>query len=371
MTGWLIGLIVALFVAIVAAVWLCLRLNSFQQKFDVAQTTFKKTVDDLSRLPDKLEGQHTALLQEKDLRLATAESESQQLKTRIQEYQQHIKGIDTSLDTIRKDAVSEVKTMADVMQPVIAMFKTPQTAGIQYAEPALEILLKTHLGEGLYERKPQALAAGNEVVDFIIKLPDCIIPIDSKFPEAVYRQWVDAKDEQEAKPRWRAFREAVINQMEATAKYIRPEVKTTDYALLFFPSDVIWQQAVLVSRWYGEENPLPKKSQDLRVFCCSAQTLMPYIGLLRLGLRNLRVSEDVKAVQRQIDQLNTIFKKFVIDWGILKRHVGNANQAMLEAEGARGNYAALQRGVDQLAGHKPSAEEFQSLVSNDAAVTKG
>ena len=156
--------------------------------------------------------------------------------------------------------------------------------------------------------------------------------------------------------------------MEAAAKYIRPEAKTTDYALLFFPSDIIWQQAFLVSQWYGEDNPLLKKSQDLRVFGCSTQTLMPYIGLLRLGLRNLRVSEDVKAVQRQIDQLNATFKRFVADWDILKRHIGNANQVVLNAEGSKGSYGLLQRAVDQLATHRSESQETESSTQMDAMI---
>lgn len=350
-------------VLLASVIQLYSRLKTVQLKFDVVQARFAEAVTTLSNLETKLSGQHTAVVSEKDRMLTAVDTESRELKAGILAYQLQIKAIDDSLRSISDDAVAKVKTMAEAIQPVIAMFKTPQTAGIQYAEAELELLLKTHLGDGLFERKPSALASGNDVVDFIIKLPDCIIPIDSKFPEAVYRQWVDAKDEQESKTRWRAFRDAVIRQMEATAKYIRPEVKTTDYALLFLPSDVIWQQAFLVSKWYGEENTLLKKSQELRVFGCSTQTLMPYIGLLRLGLRNLRVSEDVKAVQRQIDQISTVFKRFTGDWGVLKRHLGNANQAMLDTEGAKGSLASLQRSVDQLGGHK-LVEESTKLAAS-------
>jgi DNA anti-recombination protein RmuC len=350
---------------------LATRLAAVQARFDALQDHFEKAATGLNELQAKLGGQHDAVVSEKDRMLTAVDAESKQLKEGIQLYREQISNIDRNLKSISEDAVNEVRVMASFIRPVIAMFKTPQTAGIQYAEMELELLLKTHLGESLYERKPPALAAGNEVVDFVIKLPDCMIPIDSKFPEAVYRHWVDAKDEQEGKVRWRAFRDAVIHQMEATAKYIRPEAKTTDYALLFVPSDVIWQQAFLVSKWYGDDNPLPKKSQELRVFGCSTQTLMPYVGLLRLGLRNLRVSEDVKAVQRQIDQISTVFKRFAGDWGVLKRHIGNANQALLDAEGPKGTFSALQRGVDQLGAHQLGEEASGKLSVPPEAVPIG
>jgi len=323
-------------------------------------------VNDLRTLKAHLEGQHTAVLSEKDRMLASAKFDSQQYAQRTKEYEQRFRRIDESLDSISEKAINEVKNMTGVMQPVIAMFKTPQTAGIQYAEAELELLLKTHLGDGLYERKPRHLAVGGECVDFIIKLPDCVIPIDSKFPEAVYRTWTDAKDETEAKPRWRTFRDALLKQMEATEKYIRPEAGTTDYALLFLPSDVIWHQAFLISDWYGEKNPILHRSQELRVFGCSTQTLMPYIGLLRLGLRNLKVAEDVKAVRQQIDQLKTSFGRLAQDWGKIRTHIGHAQTAVSEAEGPKGGFAAVQRDVDRLTGHeieKPEIPDVTTRVS--------
>jgi len=333
MVGWFAAAIIVIVIVVIGAVSLMRALKS------------------LEAIGSKLEGKHNAVVQEKDRMLSAVEITNQKLRDLVTEQQGRVKTIDDSLRLISADAVAQVKNMSAVIQPVIAMFKTPQTAGIQYAEAELELLLKTHLGEGLYERKPSHLASGSECVDFIIKLPDCVIPIDSKFPEAVYRAWTDAKDETEAKPRWRTFRDALLKQMEATAKYKRPEAGTTDYALLFLPSDVIWQQAFLFSQWYGEENPILRRSQELSVFGCSAQTLMPYIGLLRLGLRNLKVAEDSKAVRQQIDQLKISFERFTTDWGIARTHIGNAQAMVSNAEGPRGSLTAVQRDVDRLTSH--------------------
>lgn len=323
----------------------------------------------------KLEGQHSAVVSEKDRMLSSAELANRKLSDWATEYEQRIKKIDDSLGSISQQAVTEVKNMSGVIQPVIAMFKTPQTAGIQYAEAELELLLKVHLGNGLFERKPSWLSVGSETVDFIVKLPDCVIPIDSKFPEGVYRSWTEARDgEVESKSRWRLFRDAVLRQLEATSKYIRPEAGTVDYALLFLPTDVIWHQAFSVDRWYGEENPIPRRSQELRVYGCSAQTLMPYIGLLRLGLRNLKVAEDVRAVRQQIDQLKTSFGRFDEDWRVLRKHLGNAQNMASEAEGTKGSFSALQRDVDRLTGHEQEIVEgvgLQRIPTEEAGTERG
>lgn len=351
---WLMGLTGCVVVGVLA--WVAYL---FLQK---ALTKLMEGLERLRGLESELRGQHQAVLSEKDRMLSAAESQGRTLQERKQELEGQISGINQSLATIRQEAVSKVSNLSEVIQPVIAMFRSPQIAGIEYAEAELDLLLKAHLGDGLYEQKPRLLASGNDIVDFIIKLPECMVPIDSKFPEATYRSWIEAPDDLEAKPRWRLFRDAVIRQLEATSKYIRPEVGTTEYALLFLPSDVIWHQAFAVGRWYGEENPIPRKSLEVRVFGCSTQTLIPLLNLLRLGLRNLKISEDIKGVQRQIQQLGTSFDRFIKDWGTLGTHLRNAYNAALEAEGAKGSLAALQRVIESLGGSKP---EGSSLVSSE------
>lgn len=320
------------------------------------------------RWESEIKGKYSEIDIAKTAISSTKDTERENYKKRVTELETQIKGINVSLQSISSEAVAQVKSMSSAIQPVISMFRTPQTAGIEYAEVELEILLKTHLGDGLYERKPRHLASGNETVDFIIKLPDCLIPIDSKFPEAVYRAWVEAT-EAEAKAKWRVFRDAVIKQLENTSKYIRPEAGTTDYALLFLPSDVIWQQAFLVNKWYGEENTVLKRSQEVMVFGCSAQTLMPYLGLLRLGLRNLKIAEDVKAVQRQIDQLTPSLGRFNKDWETLKKHIDDAANVTSAVEGPKGSLAALQKTIENLTKHGEKAAEL--LPSHDGNKLEG
>ncbi|MDP3723333.1 MAG: DNA recombination protein RmuC [Candidatus Omnitrophota bacterium] len=366
-----IFLAVMIVVSIVTYYWG--RARGISEKLPDALTKgeLADTVRELQNLKSQLEGQHTAVVSEKDRMLSSANAENQRLRDLATENEQKMRQINDSLTTISQQAVTEVRNMSGAIEPVIAMFKTPQMAGIAYAEASLEVLLETHLGNGLYERKPRLLASGNETVDFIIKLPDCVVPIDSKFPEQKYRAWVEAP-EAEVKVRWREFRDAVIEQLNKISRYIQPGLGTTDYALVFFPTDAVWHQAFVVTKWYGEDNPLPRKSQELRVFGCSSQTLMPYLGLLRLGLRNLRLSEDVKGVQQMVSQLETSWGQLEKDWGTLLGHLRNAYNFASGMIGSRGSLSQVDTVVGELSKSRSKTDEgSQVLLENQPIESEG
>lgn len=328
------------------------RINRRRERIPVDTAT-----QELKTLSAELRGRIDALVGEKDSRAKDLDREREAYKSLTTQWDVRVSAINSSLETISKHAADKVEDMANQLKPIISIFRSPQTAGIEFGEAELEMLLKTRLGESLYVRKPRLLAVGQEVVDFAITLPECIIPIDSKFPSATYKAWAEAATETEARPAWRAFRDAMLNQLDATAKYIKPDAGTTDYALLFVPSDIIYQQAFLSSRLYDQENPIPKRAQELQVFGCSTQTLMPYFGLIRLGLRNLKIADDVKGIRQQIEQLDVLFRSFDGDWKVLRGHIDRLAKHVESVSGDRGTKTRLEKAVRRLASPGTSEEE--------------
>ena len=165
----------------------------------------------------------------------------------------------------------------------------------------------------------------------------------------------------------------MLEELDAVSKYIRPDLGTTDYALLFFPTDNVWHQAFVANKWYGEENPIPSKSQQLRVFGCSAQTLLPYLGLIRLGLRNLRIAEDVKGTQGLIDQLRTAWSQLKKSWDTLLGHLQNAYNLALGMLGPKGSLSQVEQVVDNLSkvtkdSGEPNRESLERQLTETGAV---
>ncbi|HEX9780277.1 MAG TPA: DNA recombination protein RmuC [bacterium] len=312
------------------------------------------TKQELRELLAKLEGRFDSILSERQTGQQALERQRQADREQLAVWKEQLGAIADSMKRLEDSAMGSVDDMTNTLKPIVSIFRSPQAAGIEFGEAELELLLRTHLGEGLYLRKPQHLAVGQDVVDFAVQLPDCLIPIDSKFPSASYRSWVEAPPE-EAKAAWRTFRDELLRQMQATAKYIRPEAGTSDYALIFLPSDVIYQQAFLTQRILEQDNPIPRRAQELKVFGCSPQTLMPYMGLIRLGLRNFKIAEDVKAIRSQIEQLDVVFRLFGQDWEVLRGHLDRLVKHVERLSGGRGSYGRMQEAVRKLTEHDAPA----------------
>ncbi len=356
--------IVLTLVAIAAVVLMIrseLRAKRFSQAADAAARTAQGVAEiaqtmkgELSTLTSELRGRYDALSAEGQSRTREAQKQSDVYKDLTAKWDERVASINEALTKLSVDATQRVSEMAMTLKPIVSIFRSPQAAGIEFGEAELEMLLKHHLGESLYLRKPRQLAVGQDVVDFAMKLPDCLVPIDSKFPSASYRAWVEASGE-EAKAAWRSFRDQLLKQMVTTAKYIKPDVGTTDYALLFVPSDVIYQQAFLTQRIYDQDNPIPQRALELQVFGCSTQTLLPMFGLIRLGLRNFKIAEDVKGIRSQIEQLDVIAKTFGEDWKVLRGHVSQLANHVDKLSGERGSFARLGEAIKRLHGHAPSA----------------
>jgi len=309
--------------------------------------------DKLEKLAGKLEGYYDSLTTQAEARVSEREAEVTRYKELTTDWRTRIEEIGTSLSKLSTDASQKVGDMASLLKPIVTIFRSPQTAGIKFGEGQLELLLRAHLGEGLYVRKPALLAVGTDVVDFAIKLPECLVPIDSKFPAAYYQAWMEAsegKTAEEAKSAWRAFRDQLLKQLETTSKYINPRAGTTDYALLFVPSDAIYLQAFVTEKLYDLDNPVPRRTAELQVFGCSPQTLMPIFNIIRLGLRNLRVAEDVKEIRQHIDELDRVFFKAFLgeDWGILRRHVENLKGLVDRMGTDRGSVGRLGEAIRKL-----------------------
>lgn len=343
MNAWVIGLLAVI----------CVLLGWLVLSSERRRRALEREVDArFGQWRGQVEGKYQEVDQAKRDQLAGLQQERNAYRDLASRWDETVRSIEQKLDRISKDAMGTVEGMGALLKPIVSIFRSPQAAGIEFGEAQLELLLKTHLGEGLYARKPRGLAVGNETVDYAVTLQDCTIPIDCKFPSATYRAWVEAPTPEEGRAAWRGFRDAMLVQLEATAKYIKPDAGTTDYALLFVPSDVIYQHAFLAHKVDDQENPIPRRSQELQVFGCSPLTLMPYMGLIRLGLRNLRVAEDAKGIRQQIEELSVVFKGFSEDWKILAGHLQNVSSHVAKVEGGRGSLSRLREALARLATHQ-------------------
>src|SRR4029077_12288970 len=86
-----------------------------------------------------------------------------------------------------------------------------------------------------------------QTVDAVLRMPGGMVPIDSKFPLAGFRQMLEAAaPEQKDRARRQFGREVKKHIDDIADKYLRPSEGTLDIALMYIPAENIFYE---VTTW--------------------------------------------------------------------------------------------------------------------------
>jgi len=96
------------------------------------------------------------------------------------------------------------------------------------------------------------------------------------------------------------------NRIKETAKYIRPEEGTMDFAFMFIPHEAIYYD-LLVNK-IGEvgedtENLLQRAATKYHVIIVSPTSFTAYLQTVLQGLRALKIEEQAKEIRQRVDEL--------------------------------------------------------------------
>jgi len=186
-----------------------------------------------------------------------------------------------------------------------------------------EVLLEQLLGNVLPpEHYEMQYSLGAERVDAIVKMPEGLVPIDSKFPLPAFERITRAESEEERKRARRDFLKDVKARIdEIASKYIKPELGTVDFALMYIPAENVYYEAV--TRDEGGEAIL-EYSLAKKVIPVSPFTFYAYLVALAYGLKGMRVAEHAKKIREQLGALSQSLSKAQEDFDTLGRHIKNA-----------------------------------------------
>jgi DNA recombination protein RmuC len=213
-----------------------------------------------------------------------------------------IKDITSQLEKIHSDHqhVKDVKQQLGKLTDILA---NPKQRGI-LGEYFLETLLKNVFQPNQY--KLQYKFKDGEVVDAAIFIKDKIIPIDSKFSLENYNKIIEEKDETRRKQLEKVLKQDLKNRIEETAKYIRPNEGTMDFAFMFIPSEGIYYDllinqvgAVKISTYDLIEYAFKEK----HVIVVSPTSFYAYLQTVLQGLRALRIEEKTKDILAGVEKL--------------------------------------------------------------------
>lgn len=211
------------------------------------------------------------------------------------------------------DVMNEVKNLRN-------LFITPKGSG-GAGERILEKALHDVLGSNMLESQYR-LSCG--VVDFVIKFKEYIVPIDSKLSLENFNKMLAAGEENVKRSFWKAFTGDVKKRIDETSKYILPGEKTTDFAMMYIPSEGVYYEAFVKDKQFNEENSLIDYAWKKRVCPVSPQTIYPYLVMIVQGMKALRIEENAKEILGKVSGLKYDFDRFKDIYSVLMKHVKDA-----------------------------------------------
>lgn len=214
----------------------------------------------------------------------------------------------TKLDETNKrvvDVADELKTLQNVLQ-------NPKQRGV-LGEYYLESVLQNVLPPGRF--KMQYSFSNGEIVDAAIFLQeDKILPVDSKFSLENYNRLVNETDKDKREKLIKLVKSDLKNRIDETAKYIRPNENTMDFAFMFLPSESMYYDLLIANVGISSRDLIEYAFQEKKVIVVSPTSFMAYLQTVLQGLRSLQIEEQAKEIQKRV--------------GDLKRHIIGHEEAM-------------------------------------------
>jgi DNA recombination protein RmuC len=205
------------------------------------------------------------------------------------------------------------------------LLQAPKLRGT-YGEAILEEMLGRVLPVGIWER--QYSIGGGEKVDCVVKFKDVVVPIDAKFPRDDYMRYVEAESVEERATHWRAFEEAVRKQIASIqTKYIKPENGTSEFALMFIPSEAIYYETIAEKNHLGEPSRIMEYAQDHHVFPVSPNTFYAFLQVVILTIRNVEVFNNARKLQQGLAELQKSFDFFYTKYEEVGRRITQTSEA--------------------------------------------
>lgn len=267
-----------------------------KNSMDLSNVITRATGDIRQEITEKLNDKFTFITRELNERLEAIGKEVQtKLDKNIQDGFAHFQKVQESLIGAEKQ-LANLNAVGQSIQELNNVLNLPHLRGKIIGEGNLERLLADFLPAGFFERQ---YSIDGALVDFVIKFPhiNLVLPIDSKFSmEQVAPLFDHTNNPDELKAARKKLAEITKqNAKDIKNKYIKPKLGTTDYALMYLPSETLYFEVVRDTELWGALT-------DLKVFPVSPNTLA--ITINSIG-KSLQYYEMAKGVQKTIMQIQT------------------------------------------------------------------
>lgn len=283
------ALLIVILIALLGGILVLVRILE-RQRNDPSFTMLESRVRELTgSMDNKLQevGRATAHQLTESVKMATAVAE------RL-----------TKLDETNRQVVN----VADNLKKFQDILTHPKQRGI-LGEYYLDTVLQNVLPPGTYAL--QYKFPNGEIVDAAIFYQDKIIPIDSKFSLENYNRFVSAETDALRDQYANTLRTDLKGRIDETAKYIRPENDTFDFAFMFIPSEALYYDLLVNKVGVGASRDLLAYAiHEKRVHIVSPTTFYAYLQTVTQAMRYSEISKSAEMLKVRLSEMSRHFAQY-------------------------------------------------------------
>lgn len=264
----------------------------------------------------------------------------------------------TKLDETNKQVV----TFADQLQSLQDILKNPKQRGVvgeYYLKTVLENVLPPGVFQMQYEFKD------GTIVDAAIFVKDKIIPVDSKFSLENYNRLIETREEGERKRLEDALRQDLKMRIDETAKYVKPEEGTMEFAFMFIPAEAVYYDLLINKVGSVTARDLIEyATREKKVIIVSPTSFLAYLQTVLQGLKALQIEESAKEIKKRVEELgkhliayDSYFKKMGVHLGTTVNMYNSARKELGKIDKDVLRITGEPIEIEQLTIEKPDEEE--------------
>lgn len=319
--------------------------------------------EQLEQVVDKVFGMSATKVAEQSKQILASEKETiktdldnkqRQFEKLVKDFQDEVRERQKEIRDLERDRTkkfSELNTVIEEHRKLTGDLNTStkQLAKVlsnnqqrgQWGERIIEDLLTSNgLKEGTHYLRQTALTSGL-TPDITLLLPNKrYVPVDVKFPYQEMQKLSETEVKSQQEVHIKQFRQDVKQKIEKVAKYIDPESRTLDYAILFVPNEMIFS---FINQKYPE---LIDEAVAKRVLVVSPFTFLIVARTVMESYRNFMIGDTLKEIVGYVDEFVVEWDKFYEQFAKYGRSIERLKSDYDELSGTR--YRQMERKIGKI-----------------------
>ena len=309
------------------------QLREFQMQLDSRLSSIQRgNSENIEKVNETLENKMKALQESNEKRLeqmqgVVDEKLQKTLETRLA---QSFEIVSKQLESVQQ-GLGEMKNLAADTKSLRNALMNVKERG-SYGEVRLEKLLSDILAPSQYVANVEI--DDKKRVEFAVKFPGSgdepiLMPIDSKFPIEDYNRLIEAEDRDAIADARKSLAQAIrVSAKEIAEKYIIPP-KTTDFALMFLPTEGLYAEVVQNAALFEEIRTKHK------VIAVGTTTLAALLSSYQMGFKTLAIEERSLDVWNTLRAVKAEFLKFGDSLEKAQKQIQTADKTLGDIVGRR------------------------------------